>query len=265
MEPLGHRALENRRVVGVGEHRALRIRRVRVPDHAEQRLGLRCAVDDPVGVEDLVAAVLGVGLRKHGQLGVGGIAPERAVGGAQVGDLVLAQRQAEARVGVLKPRQRHMPERPRCHVPEQLAGVVERCKNALGHAVVQQRRDALAAIRRLRSVTADVIRDAALDAADAREAAIARDVGCLGGPGREGSQPRHHEEKRRARMISLQRSAVIQQALEELSFRRIRLAIGFREMPELRRDAAHRGECLLQFGQQLGEAEVRQRAGTAEL
>ena len=53
----------------------------------------------PRGVEDLVPAVLGVGLREHHQLDVGRIAAEFGVALAQVVDLVLRQRQAEARVG----------------------------------------------------------------------------------------------------------------------------------------------------------------------
>ena len=51
------------------------------------------------GVEDLVPAVLGVGLREHHQFDVGRVAAEFAVALAQVVDLVLGQRQAEARVG----------------------------------------------------------------------------------------------------------------------------------------------------------------------
>ena len=78
IEALDGRALDHRRVVGVGDERSLRMRGVRRADHREQALVLRHAVDDPVGVEDLVAAVLGVRLREHHQLDVGRIAAERA-------------------------------------------------------------------------------------------------------------------------------------------------------------------------------------------
>ena len=60
----------------VGDDRALTGDGLGVPDHPEQRPGLDDPVDDEVGVEDLVAAVLGVGLREHHQLDVAGVAPE---------------------------------------------------------------------------------------------------------------------------------------------------------------------------------------------
>ena len=45
-------------------------------NHREHRLGLRHAVDLEVGIEDLVAAMLGIGLREHHQLDVGRIATD---------------------------------------------------------------------------------------------------------------------------------------------------------------------------------------------
>jgi hypothetical protein len=51
-------AFHHRCVVGVCDHRALWIRRVGMANHREQRLRLPDAIDDPVGVEDLVPAVL---------------------------------------------------------------------------------------------------------------------------------------------------------------------------------------------------------------
>ena len=98
IEALRHRTFKNRCIVGVGQHGALRVGRMAVPDHREQRLVLLLAVDDPVRIEDLVAAVLGIGLREHAQLRVARIAAERAVRGAQVVDFIVAQRKAKARV-----------------------------------------------------------------------------------------------------------------------------------------------------------------------
>ncbi len=68
---------------------------MRVADHGEQRALLARAIDDPVGVEDLVPAVLRVCLREHRQLGVGRVAADAPVGSLQVLDLVVAERQAQ--------------------------------------------------------------------------------------------------------------------------------------------------------------------------
>ncbi len=114
-----------------------------VADHREQRPVLPRPVHDPVGVEDLVAAVLGVGLREHGEFGVGRVARHAAVGVAQVGDFLVVQGQPEARIGLLEIRQRDALQRPRRDVPEHGLRLVDRCEHAFGHPVVQKRADAL--------------------------------------------------------------------------------------------------------------------------
>jgi hypothetical protein len=75
--------------------RALRVGLVRLADHAEQGLVLLLAVDHPGGVEDLVAAVFGIGLREHHQFDVGRIAAGLGKDVEQVIDFVVRQRQAE--------------------------------------------------------------------------------------------------------------------------------------------------------------------------
>jgi hypothetical protein len=75
-EALDFGALHDRGVVGIGDHRAARIEPIRVADHREERLVHRAPVDRPRRIEDLVAAVLGIGLREHHQLDVARIAAE---------------------------------------------------------------------------------------------------------------------------------------------------------------------------------------------
>ncbi len=60
-----------------------------------RRLVLLLAVDGPRGVEDLVAAVLGVGLGKHHQLDVGRVATQPGEDGHQVIDFVVGQGQTQ--------------------------------------------------------------------------------------------------------------------------------------------------------------------------
>ena len=75
-EPLDCMALHHRRVVGIGHDHVLRMLLVGVADHAEQGVRLRHAVDREAGVEYLVATVLAVGLGKHHQLDIGGVAAQ---------------------------------------------------------------------------------------------------------------------------------------------------------------------------------------------
>ena len=91
--------LDDRGIVLVGHQRAGWIERMRVADHGKQRVLHAPAVDHPVGVENLVPAVLGVGLCEHHQLHVRGIAADALEVIDQVIDLVRRQRQAELLVG----------------------------------------------------------------------------------------------------------------------------------------------------------------------
>jgi hypothetical protein len=68
---------------------------VRVLDHAEQALVLIHTIQRPAGVEHLVPAMLGIGLREHEEFGVGRIAAEFGVALRQIFDLVIGQRQAQ--------------------------------------------------------------------------------------------------------------------------------------------------------------------------
>ena len=107
------RSFDHRGVVAIGGEHAARAARVGVADHREQRLVARPPVDDPVGVEDLVAAVLGVRLREHHELDVGGIAAEPAEILGEVLDLVRREREAQLRVRFLERGDRHRGQRAR--------------------------------------------------------------------------------------------------------------------------------------------------------
>ena len=153
----------DRGVVRVGEHGALRAGRVRVADHLEQRLVLLLAVDDPVGVEDLVAAVLAVGLREHHQLDVGRVAAERAVGLAPGSRSRRRRAPGPAAVGLAqraRPRTR-LPSGRGAHVLEQPLGRLERARarpRSCGRAAARRQRRVSGACRRRE------VGDAALDA-----------------------------------------------------------------------------------------------------
>ena len=64
---------------------------MRVADHAEKRFFLSRAVNRELRVENFVAAVLAVGLRKHHQLHIGRVATQLGEGIQQVSDFVVGQ------------------------------------------------------------------------------------------------------------------------------------------------------------------------------
>ena len=98
---------DHRGVVLVGAERELRRARMGVADHREQAAARILPVQRPAGVEDLVPAMLGIGLREHHQLGIGRITAQCGVAFAQIVDLVGRQRQSELAVGLFQPIQRN--------------------------------------------------------------------------------------------------------------------------------------------------------------
>ncbi len=158
---------------------------MRVTDHRKQALVLAHPIDNPVGVEDLVPAVLGIRLREHHELHVGRIASEAAEVRVEVVDLVGREREAELAVGALdRPaafaEERYRGHRSRRDVGEQDAGVIEQFQHRFGHPIVQERQQRAASGGVESSVLRpDAVPDPPFDAADRVEPAIAGDVGRL--------------------------------------------------------------------------------------
>ena len=92
-------AFHDGRVVGIGHDGVLRCQRMGVANHAEQAFVLRLPVDGELGVEYLVAAVLAVGLGKHHQLHIRGVARQGGEGVYQIDNFVFSQCQAKLGVG----------------------------------------------------------------------------------------------------------------------------------------------------------------------
>ncbi len=134
----GHVPCDHRGVVAVGAQGVLRGLVVGVADHPEQRMFLFAPVDAPAGIEDLVPAVLGIGLGEHHQFHVRRIAAQFAIAGAQVLDLVVGQGQAQAPVGTFQVGQRDALQPALRLGGEQRLRRLGRGQQRLGHRVVQQ-------------------------------------------------------------------------------------------------------------------------------
>ena len=134
----------HRGVVFIGRQHVVRGLLHGVFDHFEQRLRLLFAVDNPVGVENFVAAVLGVGLREHIQFDVVRVAIQLNECILKVVDFIFCERQTKTQVCVDQrltplPQQIHALYRRRLMVGEQFLRIIQRVKHALHHAVVQLR------------------------------------------------------------------------------------------------------------------------------
>ncbi len=198
----GHKALDghafhHRRVVRIGHQHVLRVGLMGVADHAKHGLRLRNTVNRELGVENLVPAVLAVGLGKHHQFHVGRVAPQRGEGIHQVIDLICSQRQAKAAIGFHQCRLAtgqhiHMVHGRCLQRAEQAQRLGTLQQRALGHAVMQNGSHVLQLLGAQRvfaqqtAFQGDAVFDQALNALDG-QTAVVRNICRLGGPGRNGA------------------------------------------------------------------------------
>ena len=192
---------------------------VGVLDHLEQRVRLRFAVDGPVRIEDLVAAMLGVRLGEHHQFDVGRIAAQSLEGLDQIIDLVIRQCQAQRAIGLHQcvtttAEDVDMGKLCRALMLEEARRVLSTRQHRFGHAVVQaggQRGEEFFAQR---GVELDAVGDATFEAADLRETTVGSDVGGLGRPGRQRAEAGNDEEEMTFGRALVATGAVVQQTLE---------------------------------------------------
>ena len=223
---------------------------VGVADHPEQRVLRRRSVHVPGGVEDLVPAVLRVGLREHHQFDVRRLPVQVGVLRRQVGDLV--RRESEPQAPVRIAQRRFAP--PGTHHRSRLPlgeDVVEAFLDPgdLGHAVVEDRGD----FRMVAAVHEPA--DAAFNPTHTVETAAAEDVGGLAGPRRDRAGPRRH----RAHARSDTRRQVVARTIGKKCRHDVGLfgchgAVHVEEVHELRIHAAHRRVDRAQCGQAFREA-----------
>ena len=204
-ENVGPEASYDGGVVLVRAQGVLRTLLVRVLDHLKERLRLFLAVDYELGAEDLVAAVLGVDLAEHDELGVGRVAPGRGEALCEILHFRLGDRETDLGVRLadrLDALRHHVVSAARLRVGdvEEVGKIVV---NALGHFVVESREPFRARERLLEVLLGDggprvrerdVVANSALDALDRLEPAVAEDVGRLGAPRADCALPGRHIE-----------------------------------------------------------------------
>ena len=197
-EARGQAAGHHRRVVRVGrENPVWRVVRG-IPNHGEERVGGGLPVDGPIGVENFVSAMFGVGLGEHHEFDVAGVPAQVGKARDQVVDFVLGQGQPQFLVGLnqgLSPAGQDVDfgQGERVGTLKKLRGVLESMEDGLGHAVVDQRGDDLQGAGS--DLALDPVGDPALQAIDGVEAADMGDIRGLGRPGGEGADAGHDEQE----------------------------------------------------------------------
>ncbi len=199
VEAAGFAAFDHRRVVAVGDQRSFRMGFMGVADHAEQRFVFLFAVDDEFSIKNLVTAMLRVRLGKHHQFDIARVAAKTDKAGDEVIDLVVRQGKAQLVIGIGQrdaPAGEHIDrqQRLRRHMGEQSLGVVDAGQNGFRHAVMQQAGQQALFCGRQITGRLDVESGAAFDTTQRGKTAVGGNVGGLGGPRRQGTQPRSHQE-----------------------------------------------------------------------
>ncbi len=263
------RAFHNRRVIFIrGEHE-IRGLLEGVFYHFKQRLRLFFTVDNPVGVENFVAAVLRVGLREHVEFNVVRVAPQAGERVMQVVDFIFCQRQPQTHVGVRQrltalPQQIHALYRRGVVVREQLRGVFQRAEHALHHAVMQLCRNLAPGVVARGGIHIEVIRHAALQAFDLGEPAVMGDICRFGGPGRDGARTRRHQQQAARRRVASKARPILQQALKARVLFGIQRCGEVSKMDILGIKGFHREVSVFETSQQFVNTKCRQSGRTTQ-
>ncbi|MNF60032.1 hypothetical protein D3C84_416360 [compost metagenome] len=249
-EASGHRTDDHRGVVLVSGQYAFTVHLVGVLDHAEQAFFLALAVDVPTGVEDLVTAVLGVGLGEHHQFDVVRVALEALEAGHQVVDLVFGKGQAQLDVGRFQrgttaTEDVDGSQRLGLGMAEQAGGFFKLVQYQLSHAVVKDVGDSSGI--GLAQLTADIVSNAALQALDAFQPTVVGDVAGLARPGRDGAKTRDYQEQAAAWLLHRYTRAVLQKASQYLLLFSGQGAGNFGEVSEFSIQATNSGDFLAQL------------------
>ena len=165
-------------VIAISRQHIVGMRGEGVTNHAEQAVVLGFTVQGPARVENLVAAMLGIGLREHHEFDIGRVARERGEAHHQIIDLVFGERETQRAIRLHQRRatlasERHVAQGTWRCVALQACEFGIAAKHGFGHAVVEQRQQACALL--ITHVCTMPGRDA-FDACQ-RCAAVARDVG----------------------------------------------------------------------------------------
>ena len=149
----------------------------------------------PPGIEDLVAAVLGVDLREHHQFGIGGVAAQLPETCLKVRNLLRRQGQGHFAVGPLQRlaalrQQGNGLRRPRTLRGEQFLERHALRDQVLGHAVEQLG----AGVPSQGPRSGYPVAHGAFDSMRVRKTAQARDLAGLCGPGRDAAAPGQHQQ-----------------------------------------------------------------------
>ena len=254
-------------VVAVGNDRAARALLVRFADHAEERLFLLHAVDREFRVENLMAAVFGIGLCEHHQFDVRRITALLRERFHEVGDFIFGQCQPHFAVGFFK---RGAAARLHVHhghgltrdIGEEHRGIRAVGQNRFRHAVKKALGDRRFFIVRHRA--RDAVGNAAFDAFHGVDAAVMHDVGRFARPGADRPQARHRQEFG-AFGIRLGGIAVVKERFEALNFIRREFARRRHKVHVRGGNRRHAGRSRLQNGQQALRTECREGIAPGEL
>ena len=186
------KASDDGRVILIRRKRIFRTLSVGILNHLKKRLLLTLAVDDELGAENLVAAVLGVNLAEHHKLSVGRITPSRREALSEVLHLRLGNRKSELIVRLANCFDT-LSENIKNSAGLRLARLEKIGNiliNALGHLIVKSGETLLG--ERFRGLKAD----AALYALNRLKIAVMKNIGSLCAPRRNRTLSRSHEEIR---------------------------------------------------------------------
>ncbi len=210
------RTFHHRCVIFIGRQDVIRRGFEGVFDHLEQRFRLLLTVDHPVGIKNLMAAVLGVGLRKHVQFDIIRVASQFGERILQIVDFILCQRQPQTQVSVNQrlasfTQQIDAGDRCRLVMNKQFFGIAQRRENRFHHAVMQNignRQPLLSSQRGGLNIPGN----ATFQTANLLQAAVMGNISRFRRPRGDGTRTRRDQQQFAFRGMAVKSRTIFQQA-----------------------------------------------------
>ena len=188
VEAPAFRANHNSGVVRVGGEDILSIDLVGVANHAKQGVLLVFSIQGPAGIKNFVSAVFRVGLGKHHQLNIGGVALKLFKACYQIVDLIIGKGKAQFHIGSFQrlftaTENIDAGEWCRLLLTKQNFGLLQVVEHRFNHAVMEfcGHLSQLGLTEIFLSI--DVVGDPPLHPVNLAEAAVVGNIGGLAGPG----------------------------------------------------------------------------------
>ena len=240
-EALTSGACNNSGVVLIGREHPFTIVVMGIANHPKQGLFTRLPINDPVGIEYLVATVLRVRLGKHHQLDIVGVTPHRPEVLNQIVNLILSQCQPQFAIGLFQccmaaPKNINTDQWRRFSGGKEHLCIIRRLQYRLGHAIMDKRKQGSLTLLIQRLIQLNTPENTALDTVHLFQPTVIGNICCFGRPRGDRSQTGDNHPLTSRNHRIMMRGTILQQTIQYSLLRIAQCTMEIHKVKPLRGD-----------------------------